>query len=555
MSRTQKIIFSLVFVVCLAVQILPVVRSGLTYQYGIGFWGPNGHDGIWHLSLINNLDNPLKISLPPMAGENLSNYHPFFDILISLLVQTTHIPGNLWLFQIFPVVSTIIFLWLSFQVARKITGKFSGGIYFMCLNSFANSLGWLITLVRGQGLGGESLFWAMQSASNQINPPYLLSIIFILWLIYLLPPKVSRLSISSAIQIFTILSLLPITKAYAIVPGLLIFGIYSLNAYFKKIYQPAIILILSFFSLLLVFQYYNPNSSGLLSLSPFWFTKSLVESVDRLYLPKIANQLHLLFSFSPTTFFKLFFAYSLSFLLFIIGNFSFRLIGFYKLDIKKSWTNQALLISIVVLILIPTLFIQKGTAWNTIQFVYYALFLGNLLLAKQLIALPRLAILVLLINFISNYSSFQNSLGNPPPAYISTAETSALNFLQQLPPGTVLTVPYDKYLKNSFTSTPIPLYAYETTSYVSAYSQHPTFVDDYMNLANSGYNYQDRLRDSLQFFKQENIFSDRGFLLNNHLEYIYLTGLQKNKLSLNINNLYLTKVYENSESIIYQVQK
>ena len=32
-----------------------MVKSGLVYDYGMGFWGPNGHDGVWHVSLASSL--------------------------------------------------------------------------------------------------------------------------------------------------------------------------------------------------------------------------------------------------------------------------------------------------------------------------------------------------------------------------------------------------------------------------------------------------------------------------------------------------------------------
>lgn len=32
--------------------------------------------------------------------------------------------------------------------------------------------------------------------------------------------------------------------------------------------------------------------------------------------------------------------------------------------------------------IIPTLFVQKGTAWNTIQFFYYFLFFSNIFFAQ-----------------------------------------------------------------------------------------------------------------------------------------------------------------------------
>ncbi len=136
MSKKQKIIFSLVFLICFLFQILTVFRSGLNYDYGIGFWGPNGHDAVWHLSLINHIANPFKIKLPIYSGELLNNYHPFYDILIALFSKITFINSSIWYFQIFPILSTIILLVTSYKIGYKITNKFSGGLILIFLNSF-----------------------------------------------------------------------------------------------------------------------------------------------------------------------------------------------------------------------------------------------------------------------------------------------------------------------------------------------------------------------------------------------------------------------------------
>ena len=46
---------------------LTMFRSGLKYSFGYGYWGPNGHDGIWHIALSESLsrgflDNPVFAS-------------------------------------------------------------------------------------------------------------------------------------------------------------------------------------------------------------------------------------------------------------------------------------------------------------------------------------------------------------------------------------------------------------------------------------------------------------------------------------------------------------
>src|SRR5688572_12002374 len=64
------------------------IKSGLIFDFGMGFWGPNGHDGVWHLALINHLAasnlNPL-IEMPTAAGAALKNYHLGFDLFVAAL--------------------------------------------------------------------------------------------------------------------------------------------------------------------------------------------------------------------------------------------------------------------------------------------------------------------------------------------------------------------------------------------------------------------------------------------------------------------------------------
>ena len=69
---------------------LTMVKSGIIYPFGMGFWGANGHDAIWHLALINNLSKGL-FTMPVFAGHALQNYHIGFDLLVAFLVKETSI--------------------------------------------------------------------------------------------------------------------------------------------------------------------------------------------------------------------------------------------------------------------------------------------------------------------------------------------------------------------------------------------------------------------------------------------------------------------------------
>lgn len=561
MVARQKIIFSLVFLICLLIQIAPLVKSGLNYDFGIGFWGAMGHDGIWHLSLTSFIHNPFSITLPMFHGLKLQGYHPLYNLLIAAIHHLSHIPVNYLIFQVFPIFSAVVFSYLSFSLGKKLTQSFSGGILLLLLNTLNNSLGWIVTLIRSGQLSGESLFWSMQSPSNQINPPFQLSLILLLILAHLLYDywHQPQPRFTSGLVLFLILTLLPVTKVYsapfafALVASLAAFEWYTYQRKF-------LVKVLSFslISAILVFAIYNQNSSGLISLHPFWFTNSLIESADRLYLPQLANARYTLESaggFSPRWWTIELFCLAT----FIVGNFAWRLIFLFQNPLKLPLFDWFLLSQIVLSILIPTLFIQQGTSWNTIQFLYYGLFIANIAQLLYLARLPKgpvrslIVTVMILVNLPPLVGSLPQYLDKTPPTAISQAELAALTFLSQQPPGIVLTLPYDPYSKSAFTTTPLPLYTYTTTSYVSAYSLHPTLIEDEMNLSNSGVNYQSLLADSQKFFQQKNIYQDRGFLVNNQIDYIYLPESTAKDFPLDTKNLYLKSIYQQPGGTIYQV--
>jgi hypothetical protein len=275
----------------------------------------------------------------------------------------------------------------------------------------------------------------------------------------------------------------------------------------------------------------------------------MFESSDRLYIPRIANMRYTLESsgkIGP----RLLAYYFVGFLVFIVGNFAWRLLA-----IKELFREKILLLCIGVCILIPTLFIQKGTSWNTIQFLYYALFLANIPLCLYLNKHQKLSVLVIILSLLPLIGSLPNYLGKTPPAAITNNEESALNFLKQQEKGNVLTYPYDAYLKKSISITPLPIYAYETTSYVAAYSRQLVFLEDEMNLDNSGYDWHQRRQDSNTFFSQKNPFADRGFLVNNQIDYIYLPKIYLSNFPGFSSEMYLEQIFENPEVIIYRVKR
>lgn len=552
MSKKQKIIFVLVFISCFFIQIIPVIRSGLQYNDGLGFWGSNGHDAIWHLSLINHIKNPFKIELPIYAGSFLKNYHPFFDILIAFFSQVSHISSLTWYFQIFPIISTFLLLITSYILGKKISQKFSGGILLMFFNSFANSFGWIVSLLKSGQIGGESLFWAMQSVSNQLNPPFLLSLILINLLLILITDTKIKFSVFKSIAIVLILAINPITKAYGGVATYLIFGLYSLFI-INKSKKPFLLLLISLPISYLFFSIYNSASTSLFVFKPFWFSNTLIEAADRLFIPKIVSMRYSLEAsglIGP----RLIVIYCFSIALFYIGNFALRLLGIFSIKKFKNIIKLPLLITIIITAIIPMIFIQKGTSWNTIQFLYYSLFFSNIFLMLYLTqkSSNMISFVIILLTIIPCFEILNIFLSNPSPAILPQDEIIALNKLKELPSGRVLTYPYNPYKKENM-STPIPLYAYETTAYVSAFSKKSVFLEDEMNLDITGIDWKSRRLEIEKFFSSKDEFFTRGFLVNNKIDYIYLVDNQT--FSIDESKLQINQIYNHGQIRIYQVQR
>lgn len=547
----KKITLFVGFIILTLLFSLPLLRSGLTYEYGIGYWGPTGHDLIWHQSLINHIKNPLQIPMPSFSGHTLANYHPFYNIFIALFHNLSSIPINILIFQIFPLVSSAFYIYLSFIIGKLLTKNNFSGYLLAVINVIASSAGFLVTLISSGKLGGESLFWSMQSASFQTNPPLILSLILLQFLIIII------LKNQSHFWVIIILTILPITKAYGGIAGYLLWGIYSL-ASLKNSKKPIIYLFLSLLPSFIVFKFYNSTSSSLLEFNPLWFIDQMFNSPDKFYFPRLASALY---NFKLDQSLKTIPIYLFGISIFLIGNYFWRLIGIVYFLKNRTSFSYNLLLSSLILFLIPMFFTQKGTAWNTIQFVYYSLFLFNILFMltiNQIRSKSKKIVLIALFiatSFLANFDNYRGSLGNPAPSAIPTTELSGLKYLQQLPKGTVLTYPYDDHLKDNYSHTPIPLYAYVTSSYIPALTHHSTLISDEMNLNNSGFNWQPTLSESLKFFKQENQFQDRGFLVNNQIDYIYLTEYQISKSNLKIDQMSLKTLFNDGHTLIYQVNR
>ena len=560
-SKTNKnFIYTVLITLFCLIFLLATALSGLKYSFGYGFWNAHGHDAIWHLAVSNQTLKSFPPLNPVYSGYKLVGYHWGYDLLLQLVHIITKIPSINLYFQIFPIFITTLIALFSFKLKKT---KLSG-LLFVFLNFFAGSFGYIVTLIKDGKIGGESIFWSMQSISTLINPPYALSLVILLSALYYWQKNQSNLSTLKAIFLGIFLGLTTIIKIYAAVIVGLAFSLLFIYQTIRHLKQAGstfwICFSMTTTSVLLLYLIGLGNTS--LIFKPFWFINSLVDSYDKLYLPKISA---FRFNISQTSlnikWIVLLLIQLLFFIVFLLGNLGARIYALLsvtkKVKSKKTTHLDSLfLFASIIAILIPTLFIQSGTAWNSIQFFYYFLIIANFYFADYLEILlinKRYLLFAVIIIFTlpTTISTIRSFIGFPPPSALPNSEIKALQFLQDQPSGMVLTYPYDAHQTKP--DTPIPLSVYQTTAYVSAFSQKISFLEDYVNLSITGFDWQQRLAQVNQFFKDDNQYQQVGFLLNNNIDYIYL-----NQADQTINpkiSHQLETIYRQDDITIYKVLK
>jgi len=541
---------------------LVMVRSGLGYDYGLGFWGPNGHDGIWHLAIIESLAKQ-SLAMPVFAGAMFSNYHIGFDLLVAVLHLVTTIPVRYLYFQILPPLFAFLVGVLSFIYVKNWKGAEAANFSLFFIY-FGGSLGWLVSFIRNQNFYGESMFWSQQAVSTLVNPPFALSLVFLLLGLIFFQAFLKTKNKKASLGAIVCFSLLLSIKAYAGVLMLVSLFTFSVYTFLKeKNATNFIVFLCSLIFSLLLFLPLNSSSSGLIIFKPFWFLETMMGLSDRLGWQRYSEAM--LAYKSGGMYLKFAAFYGIAFIVFLVGNLSTRMLGFlyFTRSSYKKWRMEKALGSLIVLggILAPLLFLQQGTAWNTIQFFYYsqfflAVFAGIFLaeITKNLAKSKSFAIFILVVCFTiptSVATLKYHYLTKTPPAALPWEEYEALSFLSQQPNGVVLTYPYDPLLHDKFKA-PKPLYVYVSSAYVSAFSQKPVFLEDEVNLTITGYDWEARRQLVGEWLKSQDHKYVYNFLREKNIAYIY--WLKGQRAVLGEDQLGIEEIYTNSKVSVYKVK-
>ena len=543
----KTLITVIVFAIGIIGQLAVIAPSGTYQNADLVFWSAHGHDGTWHVALMEEIKKGLpagrqgiSFQNPIFSGTPLKNYHFFSDILPAVVSKYTGISSENLYFRIFPFFYSLFLGASVFYLTKKLTKNFSASIWAVIFTYFAGSFGYLI----GKG---ESVFWATQIQSSSGNPPQIISNFLFLATIYYvliyLDQTQKRLRMKYFLISFILLGTISAFKIYAGVILLLTLAIIGTwNLIFKKDFR---LFLLTLFSGILALIIYLPNSSNsgsFLIFEPWWYIRTMIVEPSRLNLLdwELRRQTYIY----EHNWKRVIWLEGMGFLIFFFGNLGMRFLGLWEF-IK---TNAIFKISIVLSLVLPLLFLQKGVASNTAQFLQYFILLFGILSGIAVSKIPKtlssfLFPLILILMIPTQISLLKDFYSRPAFAKISAEELEALKFIKNNTDinSVILTPPYNQYYDGKL-ATP-NIWDWFDTSYVSAFSSRRTYFDDYEQVDIMGYDYKPRLKNKEIIFKSEDSEKVRGAIISTNSDLIYFP--KDIKPVVDLSKIDLTKIYEN----------
>ncbi|KKR51655.1 MAG: hypothetical protein UT88_C0033G0005 [Candidatus Woesebacteria bacterium GW2011_GWD2_40_19] len=277
----QTIIILIVFVLGIAGQMAVISPSGITQNGNLLFWSAHGHDGTWHIALMEEIKKGLPFENPIFAGEKLVNYHFFSDILPAMIGKYLFVSNFDLYFRIFPFIYSLFLGASAYFLTKRLTGSSQASIWATIFTYFAGSFGFIVTYIKGKTIGGESIFWATQPQSSSGNPPQIISDFLVLAAIYFLIVLTRQKNKSKNKIIFVVCVILFGTLAsFKVYAGVVALGALGIAAIWQIVKEKRFqLLVLTAFSGALAALLYFPNTSGsasFLIFQPWWYVRTMI---------------------------------------------------------------------------------------------------------------------------------------------------------------------------------------------------------------------------------------------------------------------------------------
>lgn len=562
----SSILLYSIFSIGLFGQLLIISPSGIFKNGNLIFYSSHGHDSLWHISLMNEYEKGLPMRNPSFSGERLVNYHFFSDIAPAEFNRYFKFsPLDLY-FRFFPLLYSFLLGSLAYLIGKKLGGNFSSGIWAVIFTYFAGSFGYIVTLMKNGTIGGESLFWASQIQSSTGNPPQIVALIIVLTFLYLFIFFTKYQNKSLLLLCAFIAGALTGFKIYGaliLLTSLLLTGLWQLIRE-RKIHIFAVFLVSGLLSAIL----YLPNASNtaaFLIFEPWWFIRTLIVAPDRLNLVdwELRRQTYIYHG----NWIRVLQIELTGFLIFFFGNLGFRLLGIFSFfsvlkTFFKNYFSMILLLIMTISFLLPLLFLQKGVAANTIQFIQYFLLISGILagisVAKILlkfrsnISSVLISLLIIIFSVPTQVALIYSFYNRTPITKIDSQELLALDFLKKnvSSDSIILAPPYNKDLN---LNDPIPqIWDWFDTSYISALSGKSVYLSDSEQLDIMGYDFKKRLDFSKNVFLEIDPSAFSKQLRETGINYLYFPLPLSPKVILTQTNL--QKVFSNTLVEIWEIR-
>lgn len=570
----------LILIVLTAIVIQGVINwpSGYLFKDGLMFWSSQGNDGLWHIALMEEAKKSMPLENPIYAGEKLYNYHYFTDILMGEFGRIYPVFTSLDLyFRFFPVVISFFMSLAVFSFVARWRESKAAGYWAIFFTSLSGGFGYIATFIKNRQLfAGETVFWAAQGNTIIGNPPH--AVVYALLAACLLALTVfikggNKKVLILAFLIGCAVAGFKVSGGFVLAVGVIVAGLFELLYRRKKE--------LFFFSAILglsnlaVLKLMSKGTLSFLVWEPWWFVRTTITAPGRLeWLDLEHRRQHYVSKHTLKATLRVIQLELEAFLIFVVGNLGTRFIGifvpfengFRKVgSFFKNTVNILLLGSMFSGLIVVLLFVQRGVAYNLIQFMqYFILIFGFFSAAFVAAALSkikskflRLFLVGLLIvlsipTVIGNLVEFYGP-EKTPLAKVSRNELAALNYLRSntSEDTVILTYPFDSGYRWDYKAQPWPISVWFDTAYVSALASRRTFLSNEGQVDILGISFNDRHLDVQKYFKEGNADFNNEFIKKNGIGYVYVFKAELKK-PLNGKTLGLTEFYENDEVIIYK---
>ena len=108
LPKKKLILIVLIFTLGVIGQMLVIAPSGIYLNGDLVFWSSHGHDGLWHIALMEEYNKGYPLQNPSFAGDKLVNYHFFSDIASADFNHYFKLSALDLYFRFFPLIFSIL---------------------------------------------------------------------------------------------------------------------------------------------------------------------------------------------------------------------------------------------------------------------------------------------------------------------------------------------------------------------------------------------------------------------------------------------------------------